>query len=283
MSPKNKTKSREELLEQKRIAERLRYERLKKDPKKKEELREKERRKYQMEKEKGTRKLDKDMNRREHNARLEKTNMKNIVDTPNTKLQKMGDVPETRKEVVKKAIFSEILNEQLKENYAQLKTFKEKQIFGKVMSGTIVNKYKLWRNKESAISYKRIQKSARQSTLVPTAQTRLGCITSQSIKTVRKFYETDDNSRIGAGKRECITRNVVKNKKEVPSVEKFTWNFSETGHGKGAPDWVGTTCKRSADAVIAAGDDIDSLKSFVEIIQQRCPRIIIFTIDDEDI
>ncbi|CAH1111424.1 unnamed protein product [Psylliodes chrysocephalus] len=70
---------------------------------------------------------------------------------------------------------------------------------------------------------------------------------------------------------------------EVPSVEKFTWNFSETGHSKGAPDGVGATCKRTADAVIAAGDDIDSLKSFVEIIQQRCPGIIIFTIDDEDI
>ncbi|CAH1115642.1 unnamed protein product [Psylliodes chrysocephalus] len=196
MSPKNnKTKTREEILEQKRLTERLRYERLKKDPKKKEELREKVRRKYQIKKEKDTRKLVKDMNRREHNAvkknwkeycttyrakkkalqevtntfirentpdseclvavsptparssiysiinmrksrakkkreriirekdrkinhykkklekyrkrlqRLEKANMKNIVDTPKTKLQKMCDVPETRKEVVKKAIF----------------------------------------------------------------------------------------------------------------------------------------------------------------------------------
>ncbi|KAJ8720841.1 hypothetical protein PYW08_006306 [Mythimna loreyi] len=46
----------------------------------------------------------------------------------------MCDSPDTRREVVKKALFGEVLNAQLKENYANLKTCKEKQIFGKVVS-----------------------------------------------------------------------------------------------------------------------------------------------------
>nr|CAI5837126.1 unnamed protein product [Callosobruchus analis] len=70
---------------------------------------------------------------------------------------------------------------------------------------------------------------------------------------------------------------------EVPNVEKFSWNFSESGHGKGAPDGVGAACKKTADAVVAAGGDIDSLESFVNIIQERCPGITMFTIDEKAI
>lgn len=48
MPPKKKpAKAREEILEKKRIAERLRYQRLKNDPQKREEKKEKERKKYQ--------------------------------------------------------------------------------------------------------------------------------------------------------------------------------------------------------------------------------------------
>ncbi|XP_055836988.1 uncharacterized protein LOC129905538 isoform X2 [Episyrphus balteatus] len=67
MPPKKNNKpTRKELLEKKRIAERLRYERLNKDPQKREELREKERQKYLKKKEKGLRKVVKDMTYREH-------------------------------------------------------------------------------------------------------------------------------------------------------------------------------------------------------------------------
>ncbi|KAL4714255.1 hypothetical protein ACJJTC_009607 [Scirpophaga incertulas] len=90
---KNPAKTREEILEQKRIAERLRYQRLKNDPQKKEEMKEKERQKYQKKKEKGTRKLVQDMSRREHKAvkktwkehctkyRAKKKNLKDITNT----------------------------------------------------------------------------------------------------------------------------------------------------------------------------------------------------------
>nr|CAI5859698.1 unnamed protein product [Callosobruchus analis] len=144
--------------------------------------------------------------------RLEKANSKNNPDTPNTKLQAMCDTPEHRKEVVKKALFGEVLNEQLKENYANLKTLKEKQIFGKVLSGRLVDKYKLWASKNSAISYKRAQR-AHQSTLLPTTQSRQDSAAFKYIKVVRKYYEDDENNRIGAGKRECVTRKGVKKQK----------------------------------------------------------------------
>nr|CAH7758958.1 unnamed protein product [Callosobruchus chinensis] len=124
----------------------------------------------------------------------------------------MCETPEHRKEVVKKALFGEVLNEQLKENYANLKTFKEKQIFGKVLSDRLVDKYKLWSSKDSAISYKRAQR-AHKSTLIPTTQSRQDSVAFKYIKVVRQFYENDDNSRIGAGKRECVTRKGVKKQK----------------------------------------------------------------------
>lgn len=292
MPPKKKSpKTREEILEQKRIAERLRYERLKNDPQKKEEMKEKERQKYQKKKEKGKRKLVKDMSRREHKAvkkvwrehcskyRVKKKVVKDITnnfvrentpdsenaaeerqaplrssesalvkarkknakkkhervlkekdleiqeckrkmekykkrlqrlemkvssrkneETPNTKLTKMCDTPETRADVVKKALFGEILNKQLKENYAGLKTQKEKDIFGRVVSGAIVKKYKLWRVENSAVSYKRLQK-AKNHSLLPIKRTRQAFISKKHLKTVQNFYDNDDNSRIGAGKR----------------------------------------------------------------------------------
>lgn len=298
MPPKKKPpKTREEILEQKRIAERLRYQRLKNDLQKREEMKEKERQKYKKKMEKGTRKLVKDMSRREHKAakktwkehcskyRAKKKVMKDITnnfarentpdsedtaeerlerlvtarkksdkkkreqilkekdlkiqeykrkmekykkrlqrlgkkannnskndETPNTKLTRMCDTPATRKEVVKRALFGEVLNKQLKENYADLKTQKEKDIFGKVVSGAIVKKYKLWRIQDSAISYKRLQKSENLS-LLPTKRTRLALISSEHLKIVQNFYENDDNSRIGAGKRECVTRNGIKKQK----------------------------------------------------------------------
>ncbi|CAG9787380.1 unnamed protein product [Diatraea saccharalis] len=67
-TPRKKKLSRVEILEKKRKAESLRYERLKNDPQKREEMREKERLKYIIKKEKGIRKLVKDMNPREHKS-----------------------------------------------------------------------------------------------------------------------------------------------------------------------------------------------------------------------
>lgn len=70
---------------------------------------------------------------------------------------------------------------------------------------------------------------------------------------------------------------------EVFNLKKFRWNYSESGHGKGTPDGFGATCKRTADAIVATGGDIDSLESFAEAIQRRCSAFTLFTIDDKAI
>ncbi|KAL3279696.1 hypothetical protein HHI36_017202 [Cryptolaemus montrouzieri] len=70
---------------------------------------------------------------------------------------------------------------------------------------------------------------------------------------------------------------------EVLNVKNFTCNYSENGHGERGPNGIRATCNRTADAVVAAGGEIDSLESFVETIQRRFSVITLFTIDDKTI
>ncbi|KAL3277741.1 hypothetical protein HHI36_013081 [Cryptolaemus montrouzieri] len=123
----------------------------------------------------------------------------------------MCESPETRREVFKKKLFGEVLKAQLKENYAYLKTCKEKQIFGRAVSGKPIRKYKLWRRKESSMSHKK------SSVSVSKLRTRKDKISSDGINIVRIFYENDDHSRLGAGKGECLTRRGVENQKRYLS------------------------------------------------------------------
>ncbi|KAJ8719460.1 hypothetical protein PYW08_011635 [Mythimna loreyi] len=314
MAPRKKKLSREELLQKKREAERLRYEKRKNDPQKREEMREKEKLKYQKKKEKGSRKLVKDMTPREHRAALKKwkehctvyrtkrlrlksvTNtfirdntpisdleasppptrpttpipeqfssapspaassasqqqrkkeattrrkkfnrkrnekiarlekklekykkrlarfkskmQKNVEDTPKTKILKMLEEPDQRKEVVKKALFGDVISNQLKENYSTLKHTKERQIFKKVVTGSLVRKYRQWIPKEIKSLSRPGKKSNLNGLDVPVLKR---CKIPESYKrAVHNFFEDDSNSRMGAGKKEFITRKTVKKQK----------------------------------------------------------------------
>ncbi|KAL4720760.1 hypothetical protein ACJJTC_007605 [Scirpophaga incertulas] len=68
-----------------------------------------------------------------------------------------------------------------------------------------------------------------------------------------------------------------------PEITHFSWHYSEPGHGKGAPDGVGGTLKRTADKVVAEGHDIVDLNSLKPILQSRCPSILLFEVTSEDI
>ena len=68
-----------------------------------------------------------------------------------------------------------------------------------------------------------------------------------------------------------------------PQINRFTWNFHEAGHGKGAPDGVGAVCKRTADKFVALGRDISSTESLVKIIEENCPGIRVHVINNEAI
>lgn len=48
-----------------------------------------------------------------------------------------------------------------------------------------------------------------------------------------------------------------------------TWNFHESGHGKGAPDGVGGTLKRTANRKVLHGRDIKDAISFKETLEEE--------------
>lgn len=314
MAPRKKKLSREEILERKREVERRRYQRLKNDPQKREELREKERLKYIKKKEIGKRKVVADMTPREHREakkkwkehcstyRNKKKHLKNSTeiyirentpdsdvsnshqippdvaqvvmkiknqqkqlrhklkkqkdkeieglkrkilrykqrlyrkkpnkkpDTPNSKIKKLADTPESKKVLVKKALFGEIIKEQLKENFSRMKTLREKRFMTKVVTGRLVDKYKLWRmEKAGVMSYKRIKMAKITKDLKKKTKISKGCV-----KAVVNFYEDDSNSRLGAGKKEFITRNKERKQKRymLDSVLRLHKKFLQNSNFK---------------------------------------------------
>lgn len=62
----------------------------------------------------------------------------------------------------------------------------------------------------------------------------------------------------------------------------LTWNYSESGHGKGAPDGVGGTLKRTADRLIAEGRDLASYESLLSALKQET-KIKLFSVSHEEI
>lgn len=68
-----------------------------------------------------------------------------------------------------------------------------------------------------------------------------------------------------------------------PNISNYTWNYHEAGHGKGAPDGIGGTCKRTADRLVANGTDIPNIETFAKAIEENCPGIKTFVISDADI
>ncbi|CAH0559354.1 unnamed protein product [Brassicogethes aeneus] len=69
---------------------------------------------------------------------------------------------------------------------------------------------------------------------------------------------------------------------KVLNVENMFWHFSEAGHGKGAPDGVGGSLKRSADGLVGRGTDLSSLEVLVIKLKEACKGINILKIADEE-
>jgi hypothetical protein len=51
--------------------------------------------------------------------------------------------------------------------------------------------------------------------------------------------------------------------------ESASWNFFESGHGKGAPDAIGGTLKRRADSLVNNGHDVPDATSLYHILKQQ--------------
>ena len=61
---------------------------------------------------------------------------------------------------------------------------------------------------------------------------------------------------------------------------KGTWNFSEAGHGKGAPDGIGAVIKRTADKLVSEGKDISTPKALYTVISETDTSIKLFYVDN---
>ncbi|CAG4969881.1 unnamed protein product [Parnassius apollo] len=60
-----------------------------------------------------------------------------------------------------------------------------------------------------------------------------------------------------------------------PNLRRVVWNYSEKGHGKGAPDGVGGVLKRTADQIVAQENDIPNIEALISHLKIRCPGVSI--------
>nr|CAI5864169.1 unnamed protein product [Callosobruchus analis] len=65
-------------------------------------------------------------------------------------------------------------------------------------------------------------------------------------------------------------------------VTSLHWHYSESGHGKGAPDGVGAVVKRTADRLVAMGRDIPDLQSLVEALRDST-KVVVLCVDSKHI
>lgn len=73
---------------------------------------------------------------------------------------------------------------------------------------------------------------------------------------------------------------------EKMGVEVLHWHYSESGHGKGAPDGLGATVKRTADSLVGYGRDIPNFETLMTELTQKKLKvkcIPIFSSEIEDI
>lgn len=65
------------------------------------------------------------------------------------------------------------------------------------------------------------------------------------------------------------------------NVNTMYWNFTASGHGKGAPDGVGGCVKRTADTLVAQGKDINNYQKLLKALVENCKNITIFGIAND--
>ncbi|GBL94286.1 hypothetical protein AVEN_127493-1 [Araneus ventricosus] len=77
-----------------------------------------------------------------------------------------------------------------------------------------------------------------------------------------------------------FTKEIVK---YFPALASATWNYTESGHGKGAPDGIGSIIKQSADKAVAEGNDILDVDALYTVLRERCTGVFVRTVSESDI
>lgn len=68
-----------------------------------------------------------------------------------------------------------------------------------------------------------------------------------------------------------------------PNLSSVEWNYTETGHGKGAPDGVGGVIKRTADQIVARGHDIQNIESLASHLEKNVPGVLLKVVEESGI
>lgn len=113
-----------------------------------------------------------------------KKQKKKLELTPKTAITKLAEDPTTRIDVVKKALFGDVLEKQISDNMSNLKTRQEKKVANKLLLGQIVNANKAWKLKNKVITYKRMWSQEKQK---KAAMKQKRCLK----KIVQTFLEDD--------------------------------------------------------------------------------------------
>ncbi|KAG5873488.1 hypothetical protein JTB14_029165 [Gonioctena quinquepunctata] len=118
---------------------------------------------------------------------LEKV-VKSVEKTPKTRIDEMSEDITNKKELVKKALFGEVIKIQLEENYTKIKSHEDKRKFKQAISGNVVDKYKLWR----------IQRILKKQDITAKKKRK---VKVQSL--VQQFSEDDSNASCSRQERIC--------------------------------------------------------------------------------
>ncbi|CAI5695050.1 unnamed protein product [Oreochromis niloticus] len=63
----------------------------------------------------------------------------------------------------------------------------------------------------------------------------------------------------------------------------ISWNFFEASHGKGAPDGIGATLKRSADTIVRHGGDIPNAEAMFHKLRDMGTSVELFFVGEDDV
>lgn len=77
-----------------------------------------------------------------------------------------------------------------------------------------------------------------------------------------------------------LTNYILENHIQIKTI---IYNFSECGHGKGIADGVGAVTKRTADAEVAKGKDIDNFEKLIGFLKSNNDKIWYESVTTEDI
>ncbi len=116
----------------------------------------------------------------------------------------------------KRALFQKIMLQQMRQRYEESCNEREKQAYVRICASKLIMRYRMMglANEMLGISAKRM----RSSSNMPVSKLRRTQVTSKRRKfseVVESHYCSDETSRMLPGKKDCITKNMVKKQKRV--------------------------------------------------------------------